>query len=109
MEGDLSSFKKATGDPTIMNRRLCALFLGLGISVAILAAAHVAHAALGESADSISSDRKVLSAVRGAATARNGYTIQTIESDSTTVREYLSPSGVVFGIAWNGLVHPDLT
>ena len=94
-----------------MNRRLFALFLGLGISAAFLATAHTAYAALGESADSITSDRKSLSAVRGAGAAiiRNGYTIQTIESDSTTVREYLSPSGAVFGIAWNGLVHPDLT
>ncbi len=107
--GDLSSYIKATEDPTTMKRRLCALFLGLGISAAILAAAHSAHAALGESADSITSDRKALSAVRGATTARDGYTIQTIESDSMTVREYISPSGVVFGIAWNGLVHPDLT
>ncbi len=92
-----------------MKRRLCALLLGLGISAAILVAAHVAHAALGESADSITSDRKSLSAARGATTARAGCTIQTIESDSTTVREYLSPSGVVFGIAWNGMSHPDLT
>jgi len=26
-----------------------------------------------------------------------------------TVREYISASGVVFGVAWNGLIHPDLT
>ena len=25
------------------------------------------------------------------------------------MREYVSPSGVVFGIAWSGLVPPDLT
>ena len=92
-----------------MKRKLGTLFLGLGILSAILASAHVAHAALGESADSIASDRKSLSAVRSAASTHDGYTIQTIESDATTVREYLSPSGVVFGIAWNGLVHPDLT
>lgn len=92
-----------------MKRRLCILFLGLGISTVILAAAHVAYAVLGESADSITSDRKALSAVRGATTARDGYTIQTIESAVTTVREYLSPSGVVFGFAWNGLNHPDLS
>ncbi|MBF0539787.1 MAG: DUF2844 domain-containing protein, partial [Nitrospirae bacterium] len=24
------------------------------------------------------------------------------------VREYISPAGIVFGIAWNGLSHPDL-
>jgi hypothetical protein len=27
----------------------------------------------------------------------------------TVVREYVSTSGVVFGIAWNGLIHPNLT
>jgi hypothetical protein len=93
-----------------MIRRLFALALSLGISAAILTAVHnVALAALGESAESINSDRKALSAQRGATTTREGYSIQTIKSDATTVREYLSPSGIVFGIAWNGLVHPDLT
>jgi hypothetical protein len=92
-----------------MKRRLCVLLLCLDISAAILAAAHPAHAALGESADSITSDGKSLSAERGSTTARDGYTIQTIKSDAATIREYLSPSGVVFGIAWNGMSHPDLT
>jgi Protein of unknown function (DUF2844) len=92
-----------------MKSRFCVLLLCLGISAVILAYAHVAHAALGESADSITSDRKSLSAARGATIVRDGYSIQTIESDAATVREYLSPSGVVFGIAWNGMSHPDLT
>ncbi len=92
-----------------MKRRLVTLVLGLGISAAILTAAPMAHAALGESTDSITSDRKALSAAWGATIARSGYTIQTIVSASTTVREYLSPSGIVFGIAWNGLAHPELT
>ncbi len=95
--------------PATMKRRFYALFIGLGISAAVLAAAHAAHAALGESADSVMSDQKALSAVRGATTVLPGYTIQTIGSGAATVREYISPNGVVFGIAWNGLVHPDLT
>ena len=68
-----------------------------------------AQAALGESADSVESDRTALSAVRRAATARDAYTIQEIKSDAATVREYVSSSGVVFAVAWNGLSHPDLT
>lgn len=92
-----------------MKRRLYISLLCLGILAVILAYAHVIHAALGESADSITSDRKSLSAVRGATITRAGYTIQTIESDAAKVREYISPSGVVFGIAWNGMSHPDLT
>ena len=40
---------------------------------------------------------------------RTGYNVHEVISASVTLREYLSPSGVVFGIAWNGLIHPDLT
>jgi hypothetical protein len=68
-----------------------------------------AQAALGESSASISSDRKALISVRHATTARNGYTVQEIDTGTTVVREYISSSGIVFGIAWNGLTHPDLT
>ncbi|MGA2518343.1 MAG: DUF2844 domain-containing protein [Thermodesulfobacteriota bacterium] len=72
-----------------------------------------AWAALGESVESIESDGKMLSAVKVTSkpmsTARANYTIYQLEYDGTTVREYASPSGIVFGIAWNGLVNPDLT
>jgi hypothetical protein len=92
-----------------MRIRIYSLLLGLGLSVVVFATAHRVQATLGESADSIESDREALSAVRSATTVRNGYTVQEVGSDSTIVREYVSPSGVVFAIAWNGLVHPDLT
>jgi hypothetical protein len=94
-----------------MKRRLFAytLFFGLGLSAAIFANAIRAHAALGESVDSIASDSRALLAVRHATTARTNYMVHEIGSDATVVREYVSPSGVVFGIAWNGLIHPDLT
>ena len=68
-----------------------------------------AGATLGGSADSVSTDRKALSAVRGATTVQQGYTVQEITSDATKVREYVSPGGVVFAIAWNGFMPPDLT
>ncbi len=92
-----------------MKKLLCVPLFCLGISAGILAAVQPAHAALGESADSITADIESLSAMRGATISRDGYTVQTIKSDAATVREYLSPSGVVFGIAWNGMSHPDLT
>ncbi len=92
-----------------MKIRPYALFLSLGLSVAILVTVQQAQATLGESADSITLDRKALSAVRRAATVGTGYTVHELASDSTVVREYISPSGIVFGIAWNGLIHPDLT
>ena len=75
---------------------------------ALLSSGQGAHAVLGGGADSVAADRKALQAAPRATTARSGYTVEEIVSDAATVREYVSPSGVVFGIAWNGYVHPDL-
>ena len=92
-----------------MGRKLYLLFLCLALSVAVLAVAQQAWAGVGEPLDSVATDRKVLSAVQHATTSYNGYTVHEFASDATTVREYVSPSGIVFGIAWEGLTYPDLT
>jgi hypothetical protein len=89
--------------------RLFALLLAFGLSTAILTAPHSSEAMLGESADTLESDRRALSAVRSAITAHRAYTVHEFDSDATRVREYISPTGIVFGIAWKGLSHPDLT
>lgn len=80
----------------------------IGIALSVFLLARQAAATLGGTTSSVTSDRKALSAVHRATTVRGAYTIQEIESDSITVREYLSASGVVFAIVWNGRVHPDL-
>ncbi len=67
------------------------------------------EAGLGESADSVISDEKALSAVKRATEVRQAYSIHEFTSGGTNIREYVSPSGIVFGIAWNGLAHPDLS
>src|ERR1035437_3057014 len=41
--------------------------------------------------------------------SHTGYTVEMVVSDATTVREYVSSAGIVFGIAWDGYVNPDLT
>jgi hypothetical protein len=92
-----------------MKRKVCALLAGLCLMAATLAVVRQAWATLGGAADSVATDRKALSAVRSATTVQPGYTVQEITSDATKVREYVSPGGVVFAIAWNGLTHPDLT
>ena len=79
------------------------------VLVTILTYAPWAQATLGGTADTVTADRKALSAVSRAATPCNGYTVEELAFDSTTVREYVSPAGIVFGLAWNGYVHPDLT
>ncbi|HYA85955.1 MAG TPA: DUF2844 domain-containing protein [Nitrospirota bacterium] len=87
-----------------MKKMLYALFL----SVCLFVTAERAYAALGGSLDPVESDRKVLAGVRGATTVSSAYSVREIVSDATTVREYASPEGIVFGLAWNGLVYPDL-
>ncbi|HET7318820.1 MAG TPA: DUF2844 domain-containing protein, partial [Nitrospirota bacterium] len=86
-------------------RSRIALLVGFCL-FAVLASAQPLFAALGEPADSVARDRRAMSAALGKTTEHTGYTVQEVVSDSTTVREYLTPSGIVFGIAWNGLTHP---
>lgn len=92
-----------------MKRRLIALLIGLGFAAFFLAAAGPVQAALGESVDSVASDQTALAAKRVTKTVRTGYTVQELRSDSVTLREYVAPTGIIFAIAWNGLIHPDLT
>jgi hypothetical protein len=68
-----------------------------------------ALATLGEKVESIARDSKTLRATQKTAVSGTGFTVQEMTSDANTVREYLTPSGVVFAVAWNGLAHPDLT
>jgi hypothetical protein len=97
-------------DTTIMNtRKFSRLLLGICFALTVFAAVPQVHATLGESVDSIASDRKALSSLRGITTISPGYTVHEVRSETTSTREYVSPSGIVFGIAWNGLTHPDLT
>jgi hypothetical protein len=83
--------------------------LGIGLSAALFLWAAPSLATLGGSVDSIESDRIMLSAAQGAVTPQSGYTVYEMTSSASTLREYLSASGVVFALAWNGLVRPDLT
>ncbi len=91
-----------------MKIRIYLLFLALGLSMVCFGTPQRVQATLGESAGSISIDRKALSGLKQGMTVRNSYTIHEIYSQANAVREYVSSSGIVFGIAWNGLVHPDV-
>jgi hypothetical protein len=67
-----------------------------------------AWAALGEHVDSVARDTERL---RGEvqASAREGYAVHQITAaGGTLVREYVTRSGFVFGVAWEGPSMPDL-
>jgi hypothetical protein len=82
--------------------------LGLGVVTALLIAPG-SFAGLGDHADSINTDQRMLSAKRGNADVYRAYSVQTMESDATTVTEYLNNDGVIFAVTWQGLDHPDLS
>jgi hypothetical protein len=67
-----------------------------------------AWAVLGEQAISIEADRNRLGGVKRQSLTSNLYSVHEIQSGGVTVREYVSSSGLVFGLAWNGRVHPEL-
>jgi len=76
--------------------------------VVFLSAAAPARAALGEKLASVERDR---SALGGTLRARNatGHVVHEIETpEGGLVREMVSPSGTVFGVAWEGPRLPDL-
>ncbi len=79
------------------------------VVVAALAACGRASAALGEPADSVAEDQQALKATRRAAKPGASYTVERLETKAHTVREYVTPSGTVFAVAWEGVSRPDLT
>jgi len=91
-----------------MRQKIPILLLSLAAIMAALAA-QPASATLGEPADSVAADQKALSALRSTSTAYQNYTVRQVESNAIAVREYISPTGIVFGVAWNGMTNPDLT
>ncbi len=68
-----------------------------------------AQATLGEPASAVETTGTAPSAAQRAAQTRNGYTTREIKTDAATVREFITPSGIVFGISWRGMAQPDLT
>lgn len=66
-------------------------------------------ASLGGSASSVTADRVKMQAALLRIQAAQAYTLHEIQSATgTTVREYVSSSGDVFAVAWDGPAMPDL-
>jgi hypothetical protein len=69
----------------------------------------VAHAVLGETAEPDNAARRMPAAFSVRSQIRETYTVRTVESDSSTIREFIAPTGIVFAVAWNGIAQPDLS
>jgi hypothetical protein len=68
-----------------------------------------ALAALGGAEATVEADRLQTGATHRVVTTDARFTLHELQAPSgTTVREYVSPTGVVFGVAWQGPTMPDL-
>lgn len=80
--------------------------LRAGAVIAIVAAP--AWASLGGDEASIRADQVQMRGTRTVKTAQS-YTVHEIQAaNGVVVREYISPEGKVFGVAWNGPWKPDM-
>jgi hypothetical protein len=82
--------------------------LSMTIAVAALAPCFPAGASLGGDMTSVRDDQvKMQGTLR--TTSIDSYNVHEIQTPGgVVVREYVSPSGSVFGVAWQGRSHPDL-
>lgn len=80
----------------------------MGIAIAALALPFSACASLGGDLTSVRDDQAKLQGTLRA-TSNDSYNVNEIQAPSgIVVREYVSLSGSVFGLAWQGRSHPDL-
>lgn len=82
--------------------------LHLLLAIAATFAASPARAALGERASSVAKDQSALAATQRQAIARGTHRVEQLASEARTVRELVTPDGIVFAVCWDGVTHPDL-
>jgi len=74
-----------------------------------LAIPTIASASLGGNIASLDSDQVQMKTTSRVARSESNYTVREMQlSSGTTVREYLSSTGTIFAVAWNGPVIPNL-
>jgi len=78
------------------------------IALIALAAAPPVQASLGDNESTVETDRLSMGATRRTQVSPVFTTHELQVPSGTTVREYVSPTGTVFGVAWQGPSIPDL-
>jgi hypothetical protein len=92
--------------PQVPNRWSRPLLAGLAFLLPLVAG--TSRATLGEPVNSLESNRATLKALHKSTSARGIYTVYEDVADGVTVRQFVSPDGMVFAVAWDGVSHPDL-
>ena len=81
----------------------------LGVAIALLVLPASVSATLGRDASSVDADRVRMQGALIRIARDDAYTVHEMQSSSgTAVREYVSSTGTVFAVAWQGPWLPDL-
>lgn len=79
-----------------------------GVATLAMTVSHSTIAALGGDAATVAADQAHINGKLVVSHSKK-YTVHEIEAPSgTVVREFTSPAGIVFGVAWSGPTMPDL-
>jgi hypothetical protein len=79
------------------------------VVLAVLAFGATAFAALGGDVSSVEADQQQMRLAARSTQATEKYTVHELRTDDgPVVREFASPSGRVFGVAWQSPTMPDL-
>jgi len=75
----------------------------------VIAAALPAMAALGDTIQSVEADQKNFKAQMKSTAVQNYMVEELTRADGSTIKEYVSKGGQVFGVTWKGQVMPNLS
>jgi hypothetical protein len=79
------------------------------LGVLLLLSSHAAWATLGDNATSVLADQSRIKGSVLRSVDRQAYVVHEIATTSgSKIREYVSPGGAVFGVAWDGQFQPNL-
>lgn len=88
---------------------MIARILITSLAVTALGVSTLAHAALGDTVESVQADKATMRAKAQVSRGAGDYTVHEIQLPSgTVVREYASSDGKIFAIAWEGPSLPDI-
>ncbi len=80
----------------------------LGLVIAGILDPYAAYASLGGTANTVEADRARMQASLRM-TQKDSYSIHELTSQNgVVVKEFVSPTGIVFGVTWRGPARPDL-
>jgi uncharacterized protein DUF2844 len=101
----LDTFQRVFANSCAMKRLVST---SIGVALIAAAVAPAAWASLGGTEATVETDRLAIGATRSTL-ASGRFTVHELQSPSgTTVREFVSPAGTVFAVAWQGPTLPDL-